>query len=498
MTQQTVDYYPQFAQIRPLRRRLAAPKSLLHTVLLHVKTSAPSLSTSLKAAAIVLLAALSLGLCLNWQRVEETHFLLRNHVIGMVLLRMSQVFLALNVAALVWQVVLVCRYKPSPTCTDEQLPTCSVIVPAYNEGRQVLETLRSLMASDFPRAKLEIIAVDDGSKDDTWQWMQVACAEFPGRIQAVKMPQNQGKRGALYEGILRSRKEIIVTVDSDSVVLRRTLRRLVSPFFHDPLVGAVAGNVRVLNRYKGLIPQMLDVSFLFSFDFIRAAESEVNTVMCTPGALSAYRKAPVLKVLDEWMKQTFCGQAANHGEDRNLTNLLIRDGQHIKFQRNAVVYTNVPDEYKGLCRMFLRWARSNVRETIVMSKFAFKKYRPTPVLGSQVNLLLMWMSLTITQVFLLLSFMCLFWRPDVFGIQLLLGIAINSALPAALYAVRTRSADAIYAFLYGMYWFFTLSWITPYALITSHRPGWLTRELDDPQPQKQFVGEGPTDLGKAA
>ena len=101
---------------------------------------------------------------------------------------------------------------------------------------------------------------------------------------------------------------------------------------------------------------------MFSFDFMRASQSMVKTVMCTPGALSAYRKSIVMGVLDEWVDQTFLGRPANIGEDRALTNLILRKGYDVVFQQSARVYTEVPVGYANLCKMYLRWARSNVRE----------------------------------------------------------------------------------------------------------------------------------------
>ena len=110
------------------------------------------------------------------------------------------------------------RYRPRRTLSDGELPTCTVIVPAYNEGKSVLNALDSVLASDYPAAKLEILAIDDGSADDTWYWIKLAAARSGGRITPVKLEKNGGKRHALYRGIRQSRAEVIVTVDSDSVV----------------------------------------------------------------------------------------------------------------------------------------------------------------------------------------------------------------------------------------------------------------------------------------
>src|SRR5690606_24226912 len=118
--------------------------------------------------------------------------------------------------------------------TDEELPTCTVIVPAYNEGELVWHTLKSLANSDYPKEKLQLLAIDDGSKDDTWQWMLKAKQLLGDRVTIFQQPENRGKRQALYRGFQIGTGEIFVTVDSDSIVKTNTLRNLVSPFVVNP------------------------------------------------------------------------------------------------------------------------------------------------------------------------------------------------------------------------------------------------------------------------
>ena len=434
------------------------------------------------AVGIVIISAV-----MNLDRIETSREALSRSAWGSWFLLMGEIFVGVNLLAFIWRLFLVLGYRPAPPCNDRRLPICTVVVPAYNEGKLVLSTLRSLAASDYPAHKLKIIAVDDGSVDDTWHWIQVAERELSGRISTIRLPENRGKRHALYAGFQKSKGDVLVTVDSDSVVEPQTLRHLVSPFLQDCRVGAVAGNVRVLNLKEGIIPRMLDVSFMFGFDFMRASQSEVETVMCTPGALSAYRRPVVMKVLDEWLVQTFFGKPANIGEDRAMTNLILRDGYFVRFQRNAVVYTNVPVRYKNLCKMFLRWARSNVRESIVMARFAFRRFRESSMLGARINLVLLLLSMTVCQALLVSTLVCLAMQPTVFGINILFGIVISSSFPAALYALKCRNSECLVAYVYGIYWFLSLSWISPYALFTMHRSGWLTRQIKSPNAQPESV-----------
>lgn len=394
--------------------------------------------------------------------------------------------LSIVIAELAWRIVLVVQYRPIPDCEPSLLPQCTVIVPAFNEGVQVYKTLKSLAASDYPKKKLQIIAVDDGSQDDTWAWIQKARQELGKGLKIIRLPRNQGKRHALHAGFLKSTGGVLITVDSDSMVEPLTLKHMVAPFVHDSRVGAVAGNVRVLNRDRGVIPRMLDVAFVYSFDFMRASQSMVNTVMCTPGALSAYRRSVVMEVLSEWLHQKYCGRPANIGEDRAMTNLILRQGKHVLFQQNAMVYTEIPVTYTKLCKMYLRWGRSNVRETIAMSRFAFKRFRNSSMIGARINLLSGWLSLIKSPLFLVTLVMIVPRGGITFGTSIVAGILVFQSLSAGIYAWKYNRYSALWAYMYGIYGFLGLFWIKPYALVTSHRSGWLTR--GNPAP-KQVHGK---------
>jgi hyaluronan synthase len=433
---------------------------------------------------------LALVLLLGWDHCSLAFDSLWSHPWARPLLILGTVLFAVNLAALVWRIYLTSTYRPTPPCADDELPLVTVIVPAYNEGQQVAQALASILASDYPADKLQVLAVDDGSQDDTWYWMQQARGQAPERIVLVKQPKNMGKRHGLFEGFKRGSGEVFVTIDSDSMVRPDTIRNLVSPIVRDSKAGAVAGNVRVLNCKRGLIPRMLEVSFTFSFDFIRASQSRVGAVACTPGALSAYRREAVLPVLDEWLEQTFMGRPANIGEDRAMTNLILAHGHHVLFQRNAMVYTEVPTTYQTLCKMMLRWARSNVRESLAMARFIFKNFRPTPKAGARVNFILEALNLTVIQAFKLVTLGWLLSFPLGMGLNLLLGALIGGATLVLFYIIRHRSSEALWGLPYGPYNLLSLSWISTYALCTPHNSGWLTRGIAGGEPRSRWLTTG--------
>ena len=369
------------------------------------------------------------------------------------------------------------KYKPVASVGDKDLPTITVIVPAYNEGKQVWDTLMSLAESNYPRDKMQILSIDDGSVDDTWDWMLDAKDKLGERLSIFQQPKNKGKRHALYRGFNVGNGDVFVTVDSDSIVTEDTIRNLVSPFAKDEQCGAVAGNIRVLNNKKEMLPKMLDVSFVMSFEFVRSAESNLNSVLCTPGALAAYRRTAVFNCLPEWINQTFMGQPSDIGEDRAMTNMILKQGKHVLFQKDAVAYTNVPEEYLGLYKMFIRWGRSNVRENISMAKYVFTNFREGKKWGTRLLFISQASGIIMSYPFVIFMLFFVIAHPLLFLGSTLLSILVFSSFSALFFGFRYELKEAIWAYTYSIVFTFALFWITPYAIATASRRGWLTRGL---------------------
>lgn len=399
----------------------------------------------------------------------------QNTMLGNIAFISSSVLLTIYAFFLGYIIYLFRQYKEISSVADDELPTVTVIVPAYNEGSLVYHTLISLSNSDYPVDKMQIIAIDDGSKDDTWQWMLKAKYELLGRVHIYQQPKNKGKRHALYRGFHLADGEIFVTVDSDSLVEKNTLRNLVSPFVVNKNCGAVAGNVKVLNNRSGMIPRMLNVSFVFSFELIRSAQSVLKTVLCTPGALAAYKKEAVMNILPEWIDQTFMGRPSDIGEDRAMTNMILKQGYDVLFQRNAHVLTNTPEEYENLYKMFIRWERSNVRENIMMSKFAFGDFRQGNKTGTRILLLNQWLKVILAYPLMISMLFFVLNYPVVFLLTTLFAIALLSSVQVIFYARKYNLLESFWAYPYSIFYAFSLFWITPYAIATAAKRGWLTR-----------------------
>ncbi|HEY9073795.1 MAG TPA: glycosyltransferase, partial [Desulfobaccales bacterium] len=369
--------------------------------------------------------------------------------------------------------VLWWRYKSYPL-PPGPLPRVTVIIPAFNEGAMVEKAIYAAAASDYPADRLEIICIDDGSKDDTWAYIDRAQRRYPKLIKAIRFPENRGKKEGLYTGFTQGRGEFFVTIDSDSLIKPDTVRQVIAPMLQDPKIGAVAGNVKVFNRVRSFMGRMLAVRFVLAFDFLRASQSMYGFVTCTPGALSAYRLTALKPILKEWRQQTFMGQPAKIGEDRALTNLVLRQGYYTVYQRSALVYTKVPETYRGLVRMYLRWDRTNFRENWVQLKFIFSKYRQQHRLLPIFDYFMTQIEFPLTYLFLGMLIFSFFVYPIVM-VKFFAGLGVFTLVWMYYYIHQERDLEFIYGIIYSYFAFFFLNWVQPWAFLTMRNDRWLTR-----------------------
>lgn len=387
-------------------------------------------------------------------------------------------------AALVWRIWLWLGYRPAPPVDEHELPTVSVIIPAYNEGPLVRDSILSVSNSEYPRDKLQVIVVDDGSTDETWKFMQQAALEGPIKIITIHQLRNRGKRHALYTGFQQATGEVWVTVDSDSILEPKALWQGVSPLVRDQRIGCVSGCVRVLNRNDSLITRFLKTSFSLSFNFSRAYQSQIRGLLTTAGALSFYRASVVKPVLGKWLQQTFWGKPCLTGEDRALTNLITAQGFHSFFQSDAVVWSKMPSRYPEMVKMFLRWARSNIRETLVLFSFLFKKFRPNYLWGFRINSVLIASTLVVPYLLMGQGYVLLLTKPLWLFRQAAI-IAFFSGPMALIYYRNEGDSDFAWVIAYEFFWVLTCQWIMLYAFLTCRNQGtWITRGMEKKRPNK--------------
>ncbi len=227
-------------------------------------------------------------------------------------------------------------------------PSVSIVMPAYNEGPYIAESIRCLFTLDYPADKLEIIVVDDGSTDDT---ARIAKSLEKGPIKLhVFRKENGGKGAAINYGLKKAGGEFIATMDADSYVTKGVLRELL-PYFEDPDVMAVSPAVKI--RPSGAwLKELQRVEYLMIL-FSRKLLSFIESVPVTPGPFSMFRASVFDKVgpFDE----------QNLVEDQEIALRIQSHNFKIRSSMAAEVYTEPPATMKDLLRQRVRWQRGGFR-----------------------------------------------------------------------------------------------------------------------------------------
>ena len=229
--------------------------------------------------------------------------------------------------------------------TPAYQPRVAVLIPAYNEEKVIVRTIRSVMMSNYKN--IRIIVIDDGSKDRTYQ---VAKDAYPadiasGRLTVMTKP-NGGKADALNFALERTNEEIYVGIDADGVVAHDAITNLIC-HFADPKIGAVAGNAKVGNRVN-LWTRWQALEYITSQNFERRALDLFDVVMVVPGAIGAWRTSAV-KAGGGYHPDTVA-------EDADLTMNLLQQGYKVIYEDRALAFTEAPVNMDGLMRQRFRWS----------------------------------------------------------------------------------------------------------------------------------------------
>jgi len=236
---------------------------------------------------------------------------------------------------------LVEKLRPAPKDHPEYKPLVSVLIPAFNEEAVIAQTVRAALASHYP--KLEVIVVDDGSSDATSDRV-LKFFGHDSRVRLLRQP-NHGKSAALNHALAEASGEIIVTIDADTQVDPEAISRLVR-HFSDPHVGAVAGNVKVMNRNRWLT-RWQALEYITSQNLEKRAFDLLNCIPVVPGAVGAWR-AQVMRDSGGFAADTVA-------EDTDLTLTIRRHGWKIVYDEDAIGRTEAPETMETLVRQRFRW-----------------------------------------------------------------------------------------------------------------------------------------------
>ncbi|MFC6834937.1 glycosyltransferase [Halomarina ordinaria] len=224
---------------------------------------------------------------------------------------------------------------------NEPFPTVSVLIPAYNEAGYVGPCIEAVLDSDYPDQRLEIVVVNDGSSDGTYE----EAAQYRDRGVSVYHKSNGGKHSALNYGLLCSTGEYVVAIDADSHVTPTAITRLVRDLEAHPGAGAVAGNVKVTNR-DNVVTWLQSLEYIVSINTFRRMFGLLGSVPVIPGCLGGFRR--------EALEDVFGYDPDTVTEDYDVTVQLIKHGWRVKTSE-ATVSTEAPFTWRDLYRQRLRW-----------------------------------------------------------------------------------------------------------------------------------------------
>src|SRR5437870_6410202 len=233
------------------------------------------------------------------------------------------------------------KLRPDRTEMAAPLPGVTVLIPAHNEEKVIVETVHSVLFSDYP--DLHLVVVDDGSTDKTGELLDAHFSREP-RVRVMHQV-NRGKAAALSVAMSQAQTEIVVTIDADTEIEPDAIRKLVR-HFSDPTVGAVAGNVKVGNRSRWLT-RWQALEYITSQNMEKRAFDLLNCITVVPGALGAWRKQAI---------EAAGGITADTvAEDADLTIAIRRVGWRIGYDEEAIAWTEAPDTPGQLIRQRFRW-----------------------------------------------------------------------------------------------------------------------------------------------
>ena len=241
---------------------------------------------------------------------------------------------------------------------DSYQPLVEVVVPMFNEGEGIRDTIASLIGQTYPAHKLKITVADDCSTDDSYH-QAVAAAAGKRNVRVQRMPRNMGKRRAINRVVRKSRAEIIVSVDSDVVVDRDAIRQLVRRFV-SPRIAAVGGRVDIRNKHQNWLTRMQTIKYFFGYSFLKSRERSYRSVLCLSGCLTAYRRSVLLELERLLENRSVLGVPIKYGEDRFLTRQIVKAGYQTTMTHDAVCKTYAPATLDAYFAQQLRWRRSNI------------------------------------------------------------------------------------------------------------------------------------------
>ncbi|PYV13440.1 MAG: glycosyl transferase family 2 [Acidobacteria bacterium] len=250
-----------------------------------------------------------------------------------------------------------------------ELPAISLMIPAHNEGIVITQTLEAMLRLDYPPERLEILVINDGSTDDTAEQV-LAVARRDPRVRLFNVPKEQAARGksaALNRGLIECRHNVIGIFDADNLPAADSVLHLARQLASDPLLGAVIGKFRCVNRRKNLLTRFINLESLAFQWIVQAGRWRLMRVATLPGTNYLIHRS-ILEELGGWDEAALT-------EDAELSIRIYQAGYLIKFVPYAVTWEQEPETLRVWFRQRVRWARGN---NYVLEKYFARVFRIRP------------------------------------------------------------------------------------------------------------------------
>jgi len=256
------------------------------------------------------------------------------------------------------------KAKPEATTQGEQ-PTISIVMPAYNESENIRSSIQSVLELAYP--SIELLIIDDGSSDDTYDIAKPYEGIYPGRTVVVIRKENGGKSSALNMGFSLSTADFVLMIDADTQIARNALGYMIE-HMADPTVDAVAGQVMVRNRSE-VLTRLQALEYLIANSTIRAAQSFSKNVLLVPGPIGLFRRSALEAVAEDLStmpeRDPYDPQLvspvseATFAEDFETSLRVLVNGGGITYEPRAVSQTRAPDNMQTLINQRYRWIRGH-------------------------------------------------------------------------------------------------------------------------------------------
>ncbi|CCD87682.1 Nodulation protein C (N-acetylglucosaminyltransferase) [Bradyrhizobium sp. ORS 285] len=384
--------------------------------------------------------------------------------------------LSYAVVSSTYEVVQMCNSKGADQgraklsqCAHLETPSVDVIVPCFNEDPTILlACLESIAQQDYS-GQITVYVIDDGSDNREQLSIVHSCFKLDSRFSFITLPRNVGKRKAQIQAIRRSVGELILNVDSDTVLNPDVVRELAEAM-QDRAVGAAMGQLSAINRKSTWLTRLIDMEYWLACNEERSAQARFGAVMCCCGPCAMYRRSALSPLLDQYESQYFLGKPSDFGEDRHLTLLMLKAGYKTAYVSSAVANTVVPDRLVPYLRQQLRWARSTLRDTLLSIGLLprLNPYITLDVIGQNIGPLLLLLSL-------LMAAAQVFWTDEAPWLTAEIIVAMT-LVRCSVFAIRARQARFLAFVLHAPINIFLLVPVKAYALLTLRESDWLSRK----------------------